>query len=111
MTAAAEHHSGSSEKAARQAARRLVAAYHQEQLQTLLEHVRVGFARLDGGEIDEFQLDELIHRYKKAAAKLWAFCGSGGARIQQAADHLAYLQKEGRQPPDWWEEAAPRSRD
>ena len=110
MSPAAERDSAS-EKAARQSAHRLVAAYHQDQLKTLLEHVRAGFARLDVGEIHAFELDELIHRYKKAAAKLWAFCGSSGARVQQAADQLTYLQREGRQPPDWWEEAAPRRRE
>lgn len=28
---------------------------------------------------DEFDLDEVIHRYKRTAARLWAFCGSSRA--------------------------------
>jgi hypothetical protein len=89
----------------------LVAEYHQEQLRGLLERVRAGFMSLDAGEIDEFELDDLIHRYKKAAAKLWAFCGSSGARVQQAADTLTDLRGRGEDTPDWWEIAAPLDRD
>jgi hypothetical protein len=69
---------GSEEKATRRAAHELIAAYHQEQLGALLERVRDGFAQLDRGEIDEFDLDDLIHRYKRAAGDLWKFCGSTG---------------------------------
>jgi hypothetical protein len=49
-------------KAARRAARDRVAAYHQEQLGRLLEHVRDGFARYDAAEFDAFELDEVIHQ-------------------------------------------------
>jgi hypothetical protein len=55
------------ERARRRAARQLIGAYHDQQLRALLEHVREGFVRLDAGEIDAFQLDELIHRYKRSA--------------------------------------------
>jgi hypothetical protein len=55
-------------------------AYHQEQLGALLDRVRDGFAQLDRGGIDEFGLDDLIHRYKRAAADLWRFCGSSGGQ-------------------------------
>jgi hypothetical protein len=44
------------DKADRRAARELVVAYHHSQLRELLEHVRVGFSRLDAGDIDEFEL-------------------------------------------------------
>jgi hypothetical protein len=33
--------------------------------------VREGFARLDAGEIDAFELDDLIHHYKRSARELW----------------------------------------
>jgi hypothetical protein len=98
------------EKARRQAARETVATYHQEELRRLLEHVRAGFARLDTGEIDEFELDELIHRYKKAAAKLWSFCGSTGAHWQQAANAIQHWRDQGESPRDWWAENEPRER-
>lgn len=94
-------------KAARRAARELIAGYHQQQLRALLERVRDGFASLDAGEIDEFELDDLIHRYKRAAADLWKFCGSTGGQWLQAADTLTYLREQG-EDPDWWERSAPR---
>lgn len=96
-----------SEKARRREARAIVGAYHQEQLRGLLEHVRDGFEQLDAGEIDEFELDDLIHRYKRAAKQLWSFCGSGGAQSEQAAAALAYMRDRGEEH-DWWAESAPR---
>jgi hypothetical protein len=86
---------------------KLIAAYHQSELRTLLEHVRAGFTQLDAGEIDEFNLDDLIHQYKRSAAELWKFCGSSGGQWQQAANALSYL-REHDDEPDWWEAGAPR---
>jgi hypothetical protein len=63
-------HRRSTDKAERRAAREVIGAYHQEQLRGLLEHVRAGFVRLDAGEIDEFDLDDLIHHYKRSAIEL-----------------------------------------
>lgn len=102
-------HSPRADKSARQAARAVVASYHQQELGRLLDHVRDGFVRLDAGEIDEFELDDLIHRYKRAAARLWSFCGSSGGQWEQAANTLAFLRDSGEPTPDWWTEAAPRS--
>ena len=96
-------------KADRRAARELIAGYHQTQLRALLEHVRVGFAELDAGEIDEFVLDDLIHHYKLSAAELWKFCGSTGGQWLQAANVLAYVREQGEEP-DWWERGAPGHR-
>jgi hypothetical protein len=98
---------GSGEKADRRAARELIATYHRTQLRALLEQVRAGFAQLDAGEIDEFDLDDLIHHYKRSAAELWKFCGSSGGQWQQAANALTYLREQGEEP-DWWEMGAPR---
>ena len=95
------------EKTRRRAARQIIAAYHEEELDRLLEHVRGGFARKDAGEIDAFELDALIHRYKKCATKLWSFCGSSGGQWLQAAQSLAYLREQGDEP-DWWETGAPQ---
>ncbi len=93
------------ERAKRRAARELIGAYHQEQLRALLEHVRDGFAQLDAGQIDEFDLDDLIHRYKRAAADLWKFCGNTGGQWLQAANTLSYLRDQGEEP-DWWARSA-----
>lgn len=97
-------------KAARRAAFELIGSYHKEQLRVLLEYVQEGVARLDAGDIDEFELDDLIYHYKRAAAELWKFCESSGSRVEQAADTLAYLRERGEEP-DWWERGRPRSRD
>jgi hypothetical protein len=35
-------------------------AAHQSELRTRLEHVHAGFNQLDAGEIDEFDLDDVI---------------------------------------------------
>mgnify|MGYP001289390223 CR=1 FL=1 len=96
-------------KADRRVAREMIGAYHQAQLRSLLEHVRAGFAQLDAGEIDEFDLDDVLHHYKRSAAELWKFCGSGGGRWLQAANALAYLREQGDEP-DWWDRGAPRGR-
>jgi hypothetical protein len=76
------------ERARRRAARELIGAYHDEQLRGLLERVRDGFGRLDRGEIDAFEMDELIHRYKCSACELWKFCGSSGSGWERAAKWL-----------------------
>jgi hypothetical protein len=95
------------DNADRRAARALIAAYHRAELRTLLEHVRTGFIRLDAGSIDEFELDDLIHHYKRSANELWKFCGSSGGRWVQAASALTYMREQGEEP-DWWEIGAPR---
>ena len=95
------------DKATRQAARELIAAYHQAELRKLLERVRTGFDQLDAGTIDEFELDDLIHHYKRAANELWKFCGSSGGQWLQAVSALAYAREHGDEP-DWWTIGAPR---
>ena len=97
------------DKTARRAGRQLIAAYHDEQLRKLLEHIRQGLNQLDTGEIDAFEMDELIHRYHRCAQKLWSFCGSSGGQWLQAAKNLACYRRQGEEP-DWWEAGAPRSR-
>jgi hypothetical protein len=97
----------STDKGDRRASRELIAGYHQTQLRALLEHVRAGFTHLDAGEINEFDLDDLIHHYKRSAAELWKFCGSTGGQWQQAANTLTYPREHGEEP-DWWERGAPR---
>jgi hypothetical protein len=52
--------------------RELLAAYDEEQLRTLLERVRYGFARPEAAEINAFELDDLIHQCKRAARELWS---------------------------------------
>jgi len=76
-----------------------MSVYHEEQLLAQLEHVRDGFARLDAGEIDAFDLDDLIHRYKQSACELWKFCSQSGAGWLTAARTLEHLQAQGEELP------------
>jgi hypothetical protein len=92
-----------------QKARALIADYYEQQLLALLEHVRDGFTRLDRSEIDAFELDELIHRYKRSARELWKFCGQTGSSWERAARTLEWLCEEGEEP-DWWQAGEPRRR-
>jgi len=98
-------------KAERRAARVAVGAYHEAELEKLIERVRDGIARYDAGEIDAFELDDLIHRYKRSTQKLWSFCTGSGGQVEMAARTLEWLREQG-ELPNWWEEATPRrSRD
>ncbi len=90
-------------KARRRAAREAVGRYHEQQLRLLLEHVREGFERLEAGEPDPFELDDLIHHYKRSAHKLWSFCGSGGSDWERAAIALEWNREQGEEETDWWE--------
>lgn len=83
----------------------MIATYHQEELCRLLEHVRAGFAELDAARIDAFELDDLIHHYKRFARQLWNFCGSSGSQWERPASTLALFREEGDEP-DWWEAGA-----
>jgi hypothetical protein len=66
--------------------------------------------KLDGGELDPFGLDELIHRYKRSAQKLWSFCGSSGSAREQAALTVEWWREHGEEEPDWWAAGEPRRR-
>jgi hypothetical protein len=96
------------EKARRRAARQLIGEYHDQQLRLLLERVREGFVKLDAGELDPFELDELIHRYKRSAQKLWSFCGSSGSGWETAAITIQSVRERGEEEPDWWAAGEPR---
>jgi len=86
-----------------------LATYHEAKLADLLEHVRAGFTAFDAGQIDAFQLDEVIHHYKRAARELWKFCAVSGAQVESAVRALEWRRAEGEEP-DWWEIGVPRRR-
>ena len=96
-----------SEKAKRRAARELVGSYHERELARLLERVRESFLRLDAGEIDGFELDELIHRFKGSARELWKFCNVN--RPETVAWLIEDAHQEGEEV-DWWAAGEPRRR-
>jgi hypothetical protein len=93
----------------RRADREAVGAYHEAQLKLLLERVREGFARYDAGAIDTFELDELIHHYKRATQKLWSACVGSGSQVEHMARRLEWERAEGEEI-DWWELVARRDR-
>ena len=97
-----------SPKDRRKAAQQMVGRYHEEQLRLLLKHVREGFEKLDAGEIDPFELDDLIHHYKRSAQKLWSFCNSGGT--ERPARALEWDREHDEPETDWWELGRPRAR-
>jgi hypothetical protein len=94
-------------KADRRAARATVSTYHEGELARLIEHVRDGLAHYDSGGIDAFELDEIIHHYKRATQKLWTFCTGSGARVHSTATTIEWLRDQG-ELPDWWEQSTPR---
>lgn len=97
-------------KAERQADVALVVSYHEARLAELLERVREGLDLYDSGELDAFELDELIHRYKKATRELWKFCGDiTGRSAHFIARTLEEMQKR-EEPIDWWERGNPERR-
>lgn len=76
----------------RQADLALVTSYHEAQLTKLLERVQEGLRRFEAGEISAFEVDQLIHHYKRAARELWKFCGDlSGSRVRFTARALEEL--------------------
>jgi hypothetical protein len=92
-----------SAKSDRRAARETVAAYHEEQLGELVRRVKLAIERFQAGEIDAFEVDEVIFQYSRAARELWKFCNMGHVEI------AARIVRD--EPPgDWWDLGARRRR-
>jgi hypothetical protein len=68
----------------------------------LLEQVRQAFTEYDDGRIDAFDLDGVIHQYKRAATELSKFCAVSGSSVASAVRTLELWKERGEQP-DWWE--------
>ena len=100
---------GAKEK--RRAALALVATYYEAELAALVEHVADAIERHRRGELDVHGVDEVIHRYTKAARALWKFCFLGGSGVdaERVAATLELLTAEGERP-DWWAAAERRRR-
>ena len=92
----------------RQADLALVTTYHETQLTKLLERVQEGFRRFEADEVNAFELDDLIHDYKRAARELWKFCGDlSGSQVRSTARALEELGEDA-DSIDWWERGNPR---
>lgn len=92
-----------SAKSDRRAAREAVAVYHEQQLGELVRHVKLAVERFQSGEVDAFEVDELIFQYSRAAKELWKFCSVGNIEI---AARIIRAEP----PGDWWDRGARRSR-
>jgi len=92
-----------SAKSDRQAASEAVVKYHENQLASLQEHVGAVLECFRNGELDAFEVDQVLFQYSRAAKELWKFCNFGDPEF--ATD----LVRE-RPIVDWWERGAPRQR-
>jgi hypothetical protein len=92
-----------SSKSERRAAREAVAEYHQARLAELVQRVGDAVNRFRAGELDAFEVDEVIFQYSRAAKELWKFCNLPGAEF------TAGLIGDPA-PVDWWDRGAPRRR-
>jgi len=92
-----------SAKSDRQAASEAVVKYHENQLASLQEHVGAALECFRNGELDAFEVDQVLFQYSRAAKELWKFCNFGDPEF--ATD----LVRE-RPIVDWWERGAPRQR-
>lgn len=88
------------DRAERRAAIETIRCYHDAQLRLLLEHVRDALEQMDAGALDGFEVDELIHRYKRSTRELWKFCGQTGSAMLRAALTLDYSRDHGEEPMD-----------
>ena len=88
-----------SAKSDRQAARQTVAAYHEEQLGELVRRVKLATERFEAGDLDAFEVDEVIFQYSRAAKELWKFCNLGNVEF-------AARMVRDEPPGDWWDRGA-----
>jgi hypothetical protein len=92
-----------SRKSERQQAREAVAGYHEARLAELVTHVADAIDRFRDGELDPFDVDQVMFQYSRAAKELWKFCNM--THIEITARYL----DEG-PPIDWWERGAGKPR-
>lgn len=94
-------------KAERREAAAVVARHHEEELERLLAHVHHALDEHTAGRLDPFEVDEIVHRYSKAARGLWKFCKA--ARPEQVARAIRDLEQRG-ECIDWWQDGASAGR-
>lgn len=94
---------GMASRSERQAARETVAAYHETQLGELAKHVGGAIDRFRAGELDAFEIDQVMFQYSRAAKELWKFCN-----LPQV-EFVASDVRDGVNV-NWWERGAPKRR-
>lgn len=96
-------------KAKRRAARAFVGSYHEARLAEIQDRVREALAAADAGELDAFEVDDVIHRYTRSARELWKTCAMSPSNVEAVAWMLEDMASRG-EVIDWWEAGAPRRR-
>ena len=76
--------------------------YHEQQLGELVRHVKLAVEQFQAGELDAFEVDEVIFQYSRAAKELWKFCNMGHVEV------AARIVRD--EPPDGWFERGARRR-
>lgn len=87
----------------RRAAQETVASYHEAELAELVRRVGAEVDRFRAGEVDAFEVDQVIFQYGRAAKELWKFCNFGD--VEFAASLI-----DDQPPIDWWTRGAPKRR-
>ena len=87
-------------KSDRRAAREAVAAFHEAQLAGLVAHVGSAVDGFRSGQMDAFDVDQVLFQYARAAKELWKFCNLSDPEF------VARLIRD-RELMDWWELGAP----
>ncbi len=90
-------------KSERRAAREAVGAYHAAQQVELVARVGEAIDRYRAGQLDAFDVDQVLFQYSRAAKELWKFCNL--ASVELAA---AIIRDD--PPTNWWELGAPKRR-
>lgn len=80
-----------------------MAKYHEIQMAALVERVGSAIDRFRGGQLDAFDVDQVLFQYSRAAKELWNFCNLGDAEL------AANILRE-RPVVDWWQRGAPMKR-
>ncbi|MFC7361312.1 hypothetical protein [Nocardioides astragali] len=88
-----------SQESDRRQARGAVAGYHGARLAELVAPVADAIDRFRGGELDAFDVDEVLFQYSRAAKELWKFCNIGDIELTAGQLHDGA-------PIDWWERGA-----
>jgi hypothetical protein len=91
-----------SSKAEQRAAREAVDAYHEAELTKLVERVGEAIDGLRSGQMDAFEVDQVLFQYSRAAKQLWKYCNLG------PVDLTASLITRDESPVDWWGRGEPR---
>lgn len=92
-----------SSKSEHQRSRSAVAAYHEAQLSELIAHAAGAIDRFRKGELDAFEVDNVLFQYSRAARELWKFCNMTDVELTAGLVRDMPLI-------DWWERGAPKKR-